>query len=397
MGIFRSANGMIKVELTSAEPHRSIWLMGEAGVRLYQVSTVDEFTFSMELRRQDYKKVQHLAEKNGDTLRIVGRTGVYWALNGLKRRPVLVLGAILLILLTVALPRCVLFVQVEGNVTVPERLVIEKASECGIVFGADRESVRSEKLKNALLSAIPQLQWAGINTRGCVAVITVREKTAVEIQPPPQVSRIVAVRDAVVVSCTAEQGNLLCKPGQVVKAGDLLISGYTDCGLTIKATRSVGEIYGQTNRSFSAVLPEEYVYRRGMDGQTEKYALIIGKKRINFYKDSGILGGTCGKMSTVNYMTLPGGFYLPIALVKEVWTSYDCKTDPVPADLAEQMLDDFSSDYLSRQMLAGKVLRRQRQCNCANGVYTFQGEFSCLEMIGREQSEETLDNYGKSD
>ena len=40
--------------------------------------------------------------------------------------------------------------------------------------------IRSEKVKNSLLQRIPQLQWAGINTDGCVAVISVREKTAIK-------------------------------------------------------------------------------------------------------------------------------------------------------------------------------------------------------------------------
>lgn len=41
-------------------------------------------------------------------------------------------------------------------------------------------------MKNALLSAIPELQWAGVNTYGCRAVISVRERTLPERKPEPE-------------------------------------------------------------------------------------------------------------------------------------------------------------------------------------------------------------------
>ena len=253
-------------------------------------------------------------------------------------------------------------------------------------------------MKNALLSAIPQLQWAGDNTKGCVAVISVREKTAAEVKPEaPSVSRIVAGRDAVIVRCTAEQGNMVCKVGQAVKEGELLVSGYTDCGLSVKATRSVGEIYGQTGRDLFAVTPGEYASKGPELVREKKYGFIIGKKRINFYKDSGILGGTCGKMSTVNYMTLPGGFQLPVALVVEEWILYKRETAPISDERAETILCDFTDHYLSGQMLAGRILRQDLAFSRENGLVSLQGRYACLEMIGREQSEEILQNYGKTD
>ena len=398
MGIFRSLSGMVVVEITSADPHRSAQQMSEAGIQLFQIQSINELTLRFQVRRPDYKRVKVIAGKMGDTLELKRRIGLYWTVRNLQKRKVLITGIALLALLTVCLPQRICFVQVEGNQTVPTLLILEKASQCGIGFGASRREVRSEKMKNALLSAIPQLQWAGINTKGCVAVISVREKTASEgMKAAPAVSRIVASRDAVIVGCTVEQGNAVCKVGQAVKEGELLVSGYTDCGLSIKATRSVGEVFGQTSRHLCAVMPSQYIRITEKQSEQRKYGLIIGKKRINFYKDSGILGTTCGKMSTVNYLTLPGGFVLPVALVTEVWTDYDCEIGSVSADRAEMILGDFADDYLMQHMIAGRILRQERVYGCENGMYSLQGEYACLEMIGREQSEETFGNYGKTD
>ena len=398
MGFFQSIKGMIRVELTSADLPVALARIGDEGIALYDVTPVDGLTLRVRIARRDYIKLKGLSDRMGDGLKITGRYGLYWTGIRLSRRPILLSGFLLLLILTAFLPTRILFVEVEGNKEVPADLILERADACGIRFGASRRHVRSEKMKNALVAAIPELQWAGINTRGCVAVISVQEKTDTKLkEEEPAVSRIVANRDAVIVSCTVERGNGICQVGQAVKAGELLVSGYEDCGISIRATRSIAEIYGQTSRELTVISPVEYRLRRGELDQFHRYGLIIGKKRINFYKDSGILGTTCGKMSTVNYLTLPGGFVLPVALVTERWIRYNTEACAQSEGDVRQILCDFSENYLDQQMLAGRILKRSQEFVQADDGYCLHGRYSCIEMIGREQSEETLVNYGKAD
>lgn len=397
MGTFRSVAAVVDVELTGADPGRSLRALNEADIRLRNVRKTGDLTCRFLISRRDYTKLCQLTDKLGDRTKIVRRLGVLWTMEKLKKRPVLLAGIATLLLLTLYLPTRIFFVQVDGNVTIPSRHIIERAGECGIVFGASRRKVRSERMKNMLLSAIPELQWAGVNTKGCVAAISVREKTAggTEITDP-FVSKIIADRDAVIVSCTAEKGNLLCRVGQAVNAGDVLVSGVTDCGISIRAERAVGEVYGLTNRTITAVTPSEYVYRTAKKEEQRKYGLVIGKKRINFYKYSGILGTTCDKMSTVKYLTLPGGFVLPVALVEELWTCYESEHRNALDVEAEKILTDFADIYLAQQMLAGKVLSCVQNLNTGNGITALQGRYACLEMIGREINEESIIGYGEN-
>ena len=387
-----------EVEAVSAEPSELLGKLAGHGIRIYSVVAVDPLTVRFQIQNRDYLYVKSVCAASGGKLQTIRKRGLFWSCSPVLARPVLGISLVILLLAVLFLPTRVFFISVEGNTAVPENQILEAAESCGVRFGVSRKTVRSEKMKNALLSAIPQLQWAGVNTRGCVAVISVSEKTDQETQNnASQVSHIVANQDAVVVRTIVEQGSTLCKVGQAVKAGELLVSGYVDCGISVKATRSVGEIYGQTSRSLNAIIPVQYDRKTGKQWQQKKYGIIIGKKRINFYKDSGILGGTCGKMSTVNYMTLPGGFELPLALVKEVWTGYRYETNTLSDGIALTILGGFADDYLQQQMLAGQVLRKDIAFCCEDGVYSLEGDYSCLEMIGREQSEGTLVNYGKTD
>ncbi len=396
MEVIRSLEGMVQVELVSADPAAAICALNSAGIEIFEASRKeDDIATGFYLRHRDMKRLRALAQRRGYSVKILRRQGLFWTLRELLYRPVLLFGAVLYLLLAMYLPSRVLFVRVEGAREVPVRLILEKCQQVGISFGASRKEVRSEKMKNALLAAIPELQWAGINTAGCTATVSVRERSMSEEKPDEHrgVSSLVAVRDGIITQCTVIRGNPVCKVGDAVKAGQVLVSGYTDCGISIQATRAHGEIFARTDRELTVVSPASAGQKGEKTVETKKFALIIGKKRINFYKGSGILDSSCDKMYSVSWLTLPGGFQLPVALVTETWTSYDSQV-PASQEDATELLREFAERYLHSQMIAGTVLRRQEATEPQKGIYVLQGKYACTEMIGRVQNEEIIKPNG---
>ena len=393
MGIFRSLAGSVRVRLTSADLAGALSALGERGISVYQADPTGPLDLTMVLARRDYPRAAALFERRGEKLEILGREGAFWPLAGLRKRPVLVCGLAALLALAIFLPTRVLFVQVEGNGNVPARLIVEQAAQCGIGFGASRREVRSEKMKNALLEAIPELQWAGVNTSGCVAVISVRERTQAEpVEKTGGVCSIVASRDGVISSCTVLRGNQLCRVGQAVQAGEVLVSGYTDVGLCIQATQAEAEIFARTQREMEAVSPENCLSKGAVARTEKKYSLILGKNRIHFFKDSGIFSAGCDKMYAQYTLTLPGGFELPVALAVETWVYRETAPSRQTQEEAGRTLTEFSKDYLARQMVAGSVLEDRETIDCESGVYRLTGVYACQEMIGRVRSEEMIES-----
>lgn len=397
MDLWKSLAGMVEVELTSAEPEAALGAVSTRGIEIFRVEQKGELTMRFRIRWKDYGMLAALCEKRGETLKLLRKSGLYWAGRQLLRRPVLLAGMAFFLALVLYLPSRVFFIRVEGNVTVPTRQILEAAGESGICFGASRRQVRSEKVKNALLSAVPQLQWAGVNTAGCVATISVRERTDAQAsQQEWEVTSIVAARDGYILSGTVTRGNALFQVGQAVKAGQVLVSGYTDCGICIQATRAEGEITAQTNRTLEAVTPSQWVLRGEETGVHRKYSLLFGKKRINLWKDSGILDTTCGRMYMEYYVTLPGGFQLPLALCVEEFTSYETGTAELPQSGAEEALTEYADSYLLQQMVAGEIRSRLQTVCLDGGIYRLKGSYVCVEMIGRVQREQIGDTNGKN-
>ncbi len=389
MNFGKSVCGMLEVELTSAELESALSEINAKGIVLQDLRFSGMLTCRFYVRRKAYSELCDICQKRGESLRIAGRTGLYWTGMGLLRRPVLTLGMLLLLITATLLPGRIFFVQVEGNDTIPDRRILAAAEDCGIAFGASRRNVRSEKMKNALLAAVPELKWAGVNTYGCVAVISVREGAKkTETEEEKVVTNIVAARDGFILSGTATQGNPLFQVGQAVKQGQILISGYTDCGICIQATRAKGEIFCQTNRKILAVTPSECLFRGEAQETIRKFSLLFRKKRINLWKDSGIYDASCVRMYEEYYVTLPGGFQLPLALCVETFTHHDIIQGEILREDAELALKDFSRRYTRQQMVAGSILECQERISLSDGRYCLTGEYICTEMIGREQREQ---------
>lgn len=391
MELWHYLSGIVTVRITTADPPAAIRGLEQGGFAVFQVRYLDELTFSCQLPRAAVSALPRLLQNWGGEWEIVQRPGLYWKIRSLLSRPVLLAGLALTLAFWLFLPSRIFFFRVEGNVTVPTALILEKAAEGGVRFGASRKDIRSEKLKNELLAAIPDLQWAGINTSGCVATISVRERQSAQMPEQNRtVTSIIAARDGIIRSCTVTRGSAACTVGQAVKAGQVLISGYTDCGLTVRGEQAKGEVSALTQRSVTLLTPSVWVQRGEKTEETKKFSLIIGKKRINFYKGSGILDTGCVKMYEENYLTLPGGFQLPIAIATETWCRYDGTDVTATEDTMATSLVVLAETYLQGQMVAGQILHSQTAFFQREGAVGLEGTYSCAEIIGVQRSEEMI-------
>lgn len=389
MGFWQSASGEIQIKIVSAEIPRILDFMIIQDIPLHRIQYTNEFTVVFWIPVHFLRRVEDMCRKREIVYSIESKRGFYWLIRFLWSRPLLLINILTLFLLTLIIPRFIFFFSVEGNQTLPEKRIIEAANSCGIHFGISRKQIRSEKMKNALLEALPELQWAGINTKGCTATISVQERQSPEkTDIRYMVTKIVSCQDAVILSCTSSGGNLLCKPGQAVKAGQTLISGYTDVGLKTLAGISKGEIIGKTKHALQVITPLNRLRRTDIKSRKQKISIIIGKNRINLWDTRGLSYSECGKIQKTYTLCLFGKFPLPLSLETE--TDFVYRVEAATHTMPEKDIYDFCEAYIVNHMIAGKVTQSDYQQYEENGCLYTGTQFFCEEMIGREQAEELI-------
>lgn len=390
-------SGYVRIQIKSAATNEIIKQMNQLGIALYEISVIDEITAEVTIHKRYLKLIIDRIERRGDQVSVIGKFGIYWTILALRRRLVLLVGIMLFIGLALYLPTRVLFVFVEGNRHLSTESIVSQAEALGIRFGASRREVRSEQMKNGLLSAIPELQWAGVNTYGCVAVISVSERGDItEDSKTVELSGISARYDGVISQITAYRGNVLCRVGQAVKAGNILVSGYTDCGTHIMATSAKAEIYAKTLHSVSSVLPLMRLFRNEKARQETRLSIIIGKNIIKLYNGSGISDTRCVKMYEERCLRLPGGFSLPLAIGIETYLFYEMEEAVLPYEQAELLLKEQTVSYLKKEMVSGTVLSEAVGLRAKDKALLLQGEYYCHEMIGQRCREEIIYDYERN-
>lgn len=395
MKLYKSFSAMLRIAFTSATVAEMLTVINDSGITLSDITPINALTVEATIYRSDFHRLKKLINRRGETLKIIGRQGLFWSFASARKRPVLLVGIAVMLFLSMYLPTRVLFINVEGNSKISTRQITQAAERVGIFFGASRRHVRSERIKNALLAELPQLQWVGVNTYGCVAVICVEERTAdVEIKENKKVSSIIASCDGVVKEITVTRGNVLCKVGQAVSAGQVLVSGYTDCGITIKATSAQAEVYAETFHEIQAITPVFCNMRTDAMREEQRFYLIFGKNIIKLFKDSGISSTSCVKMYEEYSLTLPGGFRLPLALAREQLCYYSEQSLRADDTSAYDWLEKQADDYISTHMNAGKILGNNSITTLRGDVVYLWGKYACYEMIGQVHNEEIYRNDG---
>ena len=81
-------------------------------------------------------------------------------------------------------------------------------------------------------------------------------------------------------------------------------------------------------------------------------------------------------MRTVNYLTLPGGFELPVAVVADTYAL--CETIETDRTGEAQALLDAAARWVRERMIAGKVETEER----TGEGNVLQVTFGCRELIG---------------
>ena len=390
MDLWSNITGFVTVELTAAQPMIILDKLVKTGASIRDVRSDSDLTVRFTIAGKDMKQLRLLTQHRGGTLKCIGHYGAALWLENLLKRPVLILTLAAILMLSVFLPGRILFIEVQGCETVPPRLVLETAARFGLEFGAGRRNIRSEYIKNELLSAMPELEWVGVNTAGSTATILLRERKMGGEREDRQPCHIVALCNSIVEEITLTRGTLLCNPGDAVRAGQVLVSGYEDLGITTRAVSAHAEIYGRTSHVLTARIPPENIIYTDRKPKWLNCSLIIGKKRINLYSDGGILPPTCGKMRQVIPLRLPGGKMLPVWLVMEKGEL--CNPVAVNRDGTETLLASSARKYILEKMVAGSIVSEQTELS-ADG--TMVCTYECRQMIAIQRSDVILEGDTK--
>ena len=284
------------------------------GLVLSRIRRRSEDEIWFETSRRDAKAVLALARRHKQDVSVLSHVGVWRLIERLRARPMLPVGLVVgLLLWAAALGRVWLIELPEGA---PESIALA-LREMGVRPGVAKASLDTRRMEDRLYLAAPDYAFIGARLTG------VRLKLELaQALPEPELydlsaSRdLVAKTDALVVSVDALAGESCVKPGDVVRAGDLLIRGVEK--VSDEASRSICAL--------GSVMGRGWVYGEARGTLDEEVFVETGarsvRRELNLFFFTLALPGsepfpTDFTHERTEREVLPiGGLFVPVSIVK---------------------------------------------------------------------------------
>lgn len=383
MGVIAYLRGEVRLRLTGASPERCLNALTRAGVEFWGIEKEDELHCVLCVLPRDARRAERIALRCGCEVERLHLRGLRKDLGKLLRRPVLALGLLAALGASFFLPSFVWVIEVQGNETVHTQTILRALEDEGIRCGTWAAGIPYNQVRNPLLNRLPQLSWIAVNrSGGKLSVLVAERRFAVLETPDYPAAHIVAARDGVLTDVSVLEGMRLCSVGDTVRAGQMLVSGFEDQGIYLRAVCAQAEIYGQTWHKMMLVMPSQTVQKRYTGREWTHTTLIVGRKRIKICGNSGILDTDCDKMISVKKLTLPG-YSFPVTLETEIYREYESVACTVDETWAEQTLSAAYERLTLESMVAGRIVSTESTLHESGGRYTLTAESTCTEMLAR--------------
>lgn len=215
--------GVIKVRIRGSYPEKVINLALARGIHLMEIMrSGDELILTM--RSSALPAMQGLARQYGFTLEVESRQGWPYYKDRLRRRWAMLAGAVVFAVGLYILSSFVWWVEITGTHAVKPEKIALIAARYGLYEGASKVGLKINDIENGILRDEPRLSYVEINLHGVKATIKVVEKVLPE-QNQTGPADIVARKGGIVEDVFVLSGEPRVKKGDVVKRGDVLISG----------------------------------------------------------------------------------------------------------------------------------------------------------------------------
>ncbi len=379
----RYFTGWVTARITGAAPEKFLCALAERGIPFWDAEPPVDYSLTVEIPWRAAKLVQPLAASLGCEGTVTGRHGLPALADKLRRRYFLLIGAALILAVLFVGSAFIWEIDIEGNETVPEGVIRQALQECGVDIGAFWPGMSQDGVRNGVILRVPDIRWMTVTMRGSHARVIVRERyTHPPIVPETAYADIVAAKAGLVEHVDAFQGTALTEPTKAVLPGEKLIGGYVTGRIGVQGpTRAVGAVIARTWYELTAKTPAVPMGKSYSGHERTRWALILGKTRINFYKDSSICPAGCDKIIKEYTLARKGLFALPVTLVKTTYAPYD--TRAADGTRLRKALEDQLMETLTGQLGEdGEVLSSRFSASGSNGALYVTLRAECREQIG---------------
>ncbi len=267
----------LKVEGLNIE--KLITLLLAKGIVLYAIDRVSKNLVFLQTNRNSLRKLFDINKKLCYNITVVKVSGLFGLLHICKSHIAFVITACILISLLIVSRQYVWRIEVLG---VDDASQVLQVVEPYARVGMSKSQLDCDKIGQVVKLNIDNIALASVSYQGTTVIINIEQKIkAQELNP----SGVYAKANGVITSIRLVSGTLLCKVGDVVSEGQLLVAPYIINGESKVAVNATAEIYA-TAEYTSTVIHSQSIVRLTRSGESKTINNINICNRTLFANDS---------------------------------------------------------------------------------------------------------------
>ena len=287
--LYRFFCGILEVEFFGIYPEKIINLCAKNRIAVWNVHYGNE-KIRLFITVKDFKRLPKILKRSGLRLHILNKTGFPFFINRYKRRFGIFAGIVIFFAVLQFMSGFIWIIEVEGNKTVTDREILAICKDLGIKTGVKRNSIDTKNTPQDLLLKTDKLSWGSFNIEGCKLTVNVTEIVP-KTEDNTVATNLKAAKDGIIEKIDVTSGNPVVKVGDIVKKGDLLVSGITETMRDTKFVHSIGTVTAKTEETITLFEPfikktetltGKTAKRRVLEVFGIKIPLYIGKEKGNF-------------------------------------------------------------------------------------------------------------------
>lgn len=276
---------IIKVEGLTLE--RFLNLAATKDIYLWDINRVGHTVAEMKVTIEGFRALKEIVKRVGCRVEIVEKKGLPFIIYRLKHRKMLAFGFLLFLGIIIFLSSLIWNIEIIGNEKVKTEDILKILEKEEIKNGIIKYKIDKDYTKHLLLNEFDTISFLSVEIKGTKLIIEIKEQDL----PPEKVHmdtpcNIVAAKKGVIVKAIARNGKAVVRKGDVVKKGQILITGlisdeYSEEQILVHAD---GEILAKTVYNYRIDEPIVKTTKEETGRVYERRELKIGQKGVQFFK-----------------------------------------------------------------------------------------------------------------
>ena len=311
--------GYVNIEVEGYYIEKFINICRKNNVYLLNLKREKNILIRTDIPVRDFKRVVNFAKENKCRIKIKQKKGLPFLLNRYRKRKIFAISLLFVIIALISLSKFIWNIEITGNSNVTTSEILEIVKEEGLDIGKLKSKIDAQDIVDTIRLKRADISWVGIKISGTNAIIEIVEADAApEIIDEDEYCNIVSMKDAMIVSASAQNGSLQVKEGDVVKKGSILIAGWLEGKYTgTRYVHATGDVIAKVWYSEKSRIYYKQNVKTKTGNTESKYSLNINNFGINFYKKLSKFE-IYDTISTEKKLKISSNFYLPFKITEKI-------------------------------------------------------------------------------